>query len=83
MKILLPYIAFYLQNTRADSAEEMIRAEKFDCSLTAVKDVDFVTWSNLFLFVVSILLYRSTEGESDLIYLTRFYNTFRCADSAM
>lgn len=43
VKVLLPYIAFYLQDTWADSAEEVICAEEFDCSLTAVKDVEIVT----------------------------------------
>lgn len=70
VKILLPYIAFYLQDIQADSAGEVICAEEFDCFLTAVKDVEFVTWSNFFLFVASILHYCSTGGGSNLRYFS-------------
>lgn len=68
VKILFPYIAFYLQDIWADSARKVIRAEEFDCFLTAVKDMEFVTWSNFFLFVASILHNCSTGGGSDLRY---------------
>lgn len=43
VKIPLPYIALYLQDIWADSAGEEICAEQFDCFLTAVKDMEFVT----------------------------------------
>lgn len=88
VKILLPCIAFYLQDIWPDSAGELICAEELDCFLTAVKYVEFVTWSNFFLFVASILHYCSTRGGSNLRYFApyhfaRFYYTLRCADSAV
>lgn len=39
----IPHIAFYLQDIWADSAGEEICAAQFDCFLTAVKDMEFVT----------------------------------------
>lgn len=68
MRILLLYIAFYLLDIWADSSGKEICAEELDCFLTAVKDVEFVTRSNFFLSVASILHSCSTGGGSNLRY---------------